>query len=879
MKEIIIRRFVEDKFSELCVEVQTEYKKSSHYKINKIIGKLFLPLFIIGNALFIFVIFVLFTDIVVRAVSFVDGSGVKALFIFLPLYIIGAFIYFVSINSIVIWAYNINNWSFPSGRYYFDGFDKHAKKLGNQWSTVGEFFSVRGLRKIKIKKVKNPLSNITSCTISSCLIALFITFILNLYIFILIKNTEAIYDSEKNVLLLVLIIPCITLYVSHIILLTYRFINKIKYHMKYKSINYPLFEIKVDNFDLKEKEPYYMKHFLKKVYVMSLLSENTSKYQFITEKNYIQFLGQLAQTTSYELISFSDEFEYFSSNEYFNENKIVKMGIDLCIKSLLDLNVDFISEEDQVKYSKLLMVKNDVLVETKASYENFYIRSSGRIAVSISQHGILSNIIEDNLFSNQLVDARYVRRENKLKSLKVRSLRGFDEIIYNLDKLSSREKTGKKPKDKNIQNKSSYFRLFNVKSNLYGFVGYDSSYVQSMMVDDNDYYSDYKTYQFVLKSENELEKKDDVYYLKGDLKSQLFYNNMLIINDEVLKHTKKYFNAEEIKVSCNEEIYSYYICTPKNYSDDVIDSTMSQYFESIERSFIKESILVEPCIIEKKAETLKVFGVLTKRVINYQYNENYQYPNVFITEEIYENICNCDGIQLIRNARSITTNKHVLKKEQIQSINNLNVVEEYSNKYFDFVKNDNIYTYSEEDRKAIRKKNVFTIMLLVCCALILVFINYNFRNLNNSALILDREINTNNIRIHRFLFLIDIPLMVFAYKRFRTIIVSPTAIVLHNKLVHNVRSIPKLGNSYKVNHSILKDDLTMAFFKDKVMFELPIENKEQYINDEIYYNGTSYAMCGVKIKPEQIVEEGEQFVSHLHYAYYINNKKWLSSIK
>lgn len=875
-KEIIAKRIVENKFSEICTDIHIGFQKSFKYKVLRLCAKLTTLIKILAITIFIFMTST-FTSNILEQTSKDDKMNPFLIFFLAFFYII--IVIFV-IFGLVVSYMNITDFRILKSDkrdYYFDGLDMYFNKCDGVIETIDNIFSIQSKINFKIKWSENYKNRVFIKDMKEPIIITSVLLLSSFLIFFLLSNMSFINEKSKLIVIYIYIIVNLIWFlinVSYIFIYNFIFTRE---KNKEQLIGQNTSGIELIDVDY-NRQIYHGLEFLQKVFVMKSVCEVTNDYKFINKDNFIQFLGQLAESTYYELTCIDKKFEYFSRSELFTCNTLIKEGLDMCVHFLSQLELDTLKDLDKKDFDNMLEISADeVLIETLISYNIFYDEGLSPMSAKFATKDLIINMSRDNFFTNQYFDKRYKQRKVNNSTKRYYILKIIDNIIQTVERVWNNKKYKNIHSNENAEKNNSYFRIFNKEGKLYGFVGYDSSYVQDMMENNDNVYSDYKTYQFVLSGESELIFQDDIYYHEGTLTEQLFYKNKLILSEKVLNQIKNYFEYEEIKVSFNEKIFKYYICAPKKYSSDVIDTEMSLFFESIERYFIKESILVEPCIIEKHAEKLKVFGVSTKRVINYNYYEKYNYQNIFVTNNIYEKLKDFEGVQLIRNARSVSPSVQIVEKKRINSINYNNEFASYESKYFKFITNDK-YTYSKEFRKECNRNNIFTIITMIFTIILFLGINDVFSNFNSdySKFFGNHTLNIGRLARLKFLFLV--PLIVYMYNKYRTIIISPISSIKNDSVIHNIRSIPILGNRYKRIHPILKDDLTMAFYKDKVMFELPIENKGQYINDEIYYNGTSFALCGVEIKPEEALRDGEDFISQLHYVYYINNKKWLENI-
>ncbi len=716
-----------------------------------------------------------------------------------------------------------------------------------------------------------------------CKLVILLYFII--HIVSLITLTKIEFENQSNyinILYVYLVILSVTMAIIVVFLITTIIRNRknLKECLK-NDYEYNYFEVVKSDPNIrkftKKNSP-----FLEKVYLMDvILNQKDNQYNFINSNNYAEFLGELAESLTYELVAFEDEFRYLLANDNFTENEYFKKSIDICIAGLCQLDrSELNSLYAENKKSVMMIEKNHLLERSILSVGDYFISSNRGQSSSLAIHGkkLTFGIDEHN---------RNIKTDSRVAQLSMT----IDATMDYIRKIFSIIPKYAAPLSYHYVGLSLIYRFFQpyfFNQRGFGFVGFDSSCLQVLFnpvqthelskkykyCKEFDSSNMYKSYQFVLTGENPLKKQGDYFVSEVALKNQLFYQNMLILSESVIDIIKDYCILTPIEVRYGNQRETYYICEPKTYDKEVLNEEMSLYFEEFGNRLVKHSFLIEPCIIKDRAEELKVFGVVSKRIEEYQYVSDYQYSYVMFTEEIKNLLCGFDDLAIIRNERGVGSDIREEKHNIVSLKSDDEIVLDIANDDFSMLVNKSKYSYPKEERVMYTIHNMKLIFNVALCIALIAGLNYYIYNIPTHLFSNIQEAQIRTIRALRMLNILVAPLLFYMYFVYKRFVISPITVIKQGKLLHRVRSVFGFGKSSVRYHAILDDDLNMAFHKNKIMFELPIENKFKYIDDELYYNGTSYALNGIEVDMEKAVDKGESFVHEVHNVYYQSNQLW-----
>ncbi len=856
----------------------SDYKKSlqSRFRILKFAKIVFL---VIGFYSF-FVLVYGFLDLMYsRDSSWTSMFVALIALVFFVLTMLG--LYFLPLGVIYIFL-DITSSKKPIGKYCFKGFDEYMlnnvnlKRFEKIFMENGIVVKIhRGL----IESIRRFYS--TKISLGDIIIVLYsIIHIGLLYVLTVIDFEDQRYFTGFFYTYLILFIVTMTIILKFLILMyTVNKKNLNEYIEKCYDYNY---------FEVVESKPYIREFskknspFLEKVFLMDvILRQEDNHYNFINSDNYADFLGELAESLTYELVAFEDEFRYLLTNEKFIENDYLKMALDICVEGLARLDRAELNALNTTNVKRVLWTKNNrIFADNIKGVCDYFVSDKIGQDSALAVHGKKLTFGTDEYKRNIKTDSRVSGTDFSERSFLSDAFYWLSTIpTYCLPLSYHYLRMGRYPR---------FFQPYLLTQRGFGFVGIDSSCLQVLFhpakiyephkihrfLKELDSSNMYKSYQFVLTGENPLKKQDDYFVSEVVLKNQLFYQNMLILSEKVVDLIKDYCIITPIEVRYGNQSETYYICEPKTYEKEVLNEQMSLYFEEFGNRLVKNSFLIEPCIIKDRAEELKVFGVVSKRVEEYQYVSDYQYSYVMFTEEIKNHLDGFDDLAIIRNERGVGSDTREEKHNIVSLKSDDEIVLDIANEDFSMFVNKSKYSYPKKERVMYTLQNLNLILNAVICIAIIIAANHYIRNIPTDLFSNIPESELNSVKIFRLINLIVPPLMfysLFIYKRF---VISPVTVIKQGKLLHRVRSVLGFGKSSVRYHAILDDDLNMAFHKNKIMFELPIENKFKYIDDELYYNGTSYALNGIEVNMEKAVDKGESFVHEVHNVYYQSNQVW-----
>ncbi len=883
-KEKIATIIVENKFREICTNIWEDYnssKKRRFVKVNFIFYRITIILLFVLTLISIPMSALIIFDFINEASS--EFKKFLSSAVMAPMFVIFALLLLWIPYGVPNMFFQLRFGKYPSGKYNFDLFEKYP--IDNQkTTTINRVFNLGLENDIEFKVSKGVVEAFNKSYKHRLFASLFVLFeSLVIVGFISLMMSKLSMKDEYIMSLIFNVYVGIIVLVTSICLgscfIAYLKKNRAIKNVKSNGYNPNYYCLRLRGFYDKSYQLLDDRLFSEKSLLMKLVYSHDKSINFIDENNYVDYLGEVAEALAFELAYFDDEYKYLITNDKSTINEFLKEQIDICIMNLSRLKKSELKKlYNETNIDIYTIEENNLLSETMISITSRVTNLFYRLENSIA---LFKNNITygyDRRFRYNRVDNRsaYPRYLYKLRYINDTSVwRKFLSLIpspsFGFNYL------------KNYQ----YFQPYFAEGYGYGFVGYDSSCLRVMynadkehsLANDNpslekfDSSNMYKSYQFVLTSENTLIKRVDYYESEVELKRQLFYQDKLILCETVAMLIKDFCNLEPITVKFGGKMETYYICEPKVYSEKALNPKMSLYFEEFGNRLVKNSCLIEPCIVKRFAEKKKLFGVVSRRVIDYNYFDDYKYSYIIFTEEIYNLLSVFDDLMIIRNERGDgadirddIVNTVELSKNSIIDVN-------YSCDSFEVIRNKDKYSYTTNERNKYLFYN-FRLILNVVIIVIVVFVFKLFIDNLLVDIIYNSEYKLSNVRIFRLAILLLPVVLILITFNLRKLILSPISTIKKGEIIHKIWGMPLISGKTKRKHKVLDDDLNMAFHKNKIMFELPIENKDEYIDDELYYNGTSYALNGIEVNMEKAVDKGESFVHEVHNVYYQSNQVW-----
>lgn len=746
----------------------------------------------------------------------------------------------------------------------FNGLDKYFTFIkGNEYLELDKVFpmnyDVENKFKIKVFKNNEDVANQLRTYIKidrmyklPFYVIAFIIFGVQLY---LIKFNDSSVAYIVNLIYIIIF----SIYILYFIFCTYIFNTekrRVIYDLKNGKPCTFDFEIVKDDFD-----PSINIQYVNKIFVIEEIYKYSETKDIITIDNYDDLLYETILNTITELDYLKDDYLEDKYNPYSYIYPHMHKCIQLCVESLEILDEDILINElkqiNETDYNKNIVSVSD----SKYRIESFKTITG----CNPKNH---SDDYNYPLFKNPTP----YRGNNKgiISDLRVRESYDYLSMHQN---WYLRGKGAVEEKDYIRFDYMKYFHPVLVKDTFYGFGGVSTSLYSSKDFIDNKEFrnNNYISYQFILhnsENDNNLIYEDSTYYINNKPGNQLFYDNKLILSEVVYNILSKYLVGKEIEVVYNGYKYLYYICKPKKYTKKVVNQELSIFVEEYSPILVKNSFLIYPCIVGDVLEEKLLVGIRSSIINDYSLKDH-KYAFIVFNKKVYNSIMEFDDLKIIKNSRGYSTKRTRKVKDNYEV--KVKYTSELIHDYAFSVFKASIKTYRDRQKKMMKNNNrkvysKIAIILTICVILITFdspFITAYFKNVGENTLY--------GSAVLRLKYLLPIVLLASVVNYWKTLVVSPSAYPSTDGILHAIGNIP---NYSRRGFKILNDELRLGFHDDKIMFELPLEDREKYVDREVYYNNATYALYGMKVDFKKAIEEGELFSAKVNEQLYLHNKQW-----
>lgn len=577
---------------------------------------------------------------------------------------------------------------------------------------------------------------------------------------------------------------------------------------------------------------------------------NHSSYDVINVNNYKTYLDELVELIPYELLGISNQYK----TDIYSLNTILMSPV----KDALEICAEFLRAESET--------------ENRLILENEFIFKSFETITTMNADSIKNNYYEE-FFSNlnlstgdeygRLCDFRVKNIGNDIKFRTNKLYKGLSFLVNEkytfLDTLR-------------------YFTPVVNDNKVFGLSGFTSIY-NSENLDDyflkKGVYRGVNCYGFVLSDKQTvMEKISDTHYiLKGEFKEQLFYENLLILNSEVKNIIEEYIDCFSIDVECDRETREYYVCKPKKYSRTVIDDECSIRIDEYGSMYIKNSYLLYPCVNEEVLNKYSLVGITNYAIDEYVVKE-LNYDMFLFNDEIYNLICRFESLKLVKHNLGYSKNRKPKNKKYVNAKMYKMNVNEFSGLH---LVNNNSYAGNQRTMQIMNNvliaKRIITLLLIIT---IVVFSIFYASNLFTNFVNIERMNITDSVRGKLF-YIMPLLMFISIYNYSKRLIFSPKSYISNGVVVQKLGKF--ISKKFEKEFKVCDEPIRLSVFEDKVLFEIPIEDRGKYIDNQLYYNGGSFRLYEMKLDLSKAIMRKNKLYHDINEVYYKNNESWKSVIE
>lgn len=588
-----------------------------------------------------------------------------------------------------------------------------------------------------------------------------------------------------------------------------------------------------------------------------------SDENIITIENYKEYINELVELIPYELIAISDQYIFDLCSINTHLTKPISEALEICSKFLSRCKTSDLEKELEMN------VENYISISDKKN-----------LVESIECNSTMNALdIKENYYSNFNDRVNLVSGDDYGRICDFRVENYNEEIKFRSNKLFKGISFSNRTQYDFLDNRKYFsFQIYNER--VYALSGATSIFYSKIFDDEllkKNSYRGVNAFQFVLNnSEDSLIKvSNGLYRSNSNFKNQMFYENKLILSEEVKDRLIEYIDVVEINIEYQGQERKYYICTPKKYSNQILDEDYSIRIEEYGSTIVKNSRLLIPCIKGEELNKYNFVGVKSYTVSDYNLSEhNY---NIFIFDDtVYNEISKLSDLKIIKHQfgyskhRSFNRQGYVnaqeykvnVPKKDYYLLNEINN-NSYRTQQQAIMKSNNILI-----SKAILLLMIIILSSIIIGAVVLDSISKYFENLGDIAV--------TTLVIERLLYIIPLIMMLSVYNYSRKYIFSPTRKIEQGQVIQRLGKFhsKKLNTSFKVH----RDDLVLAVFENRIVFELPIDNKQLFIENEVYYNNSSFGLYELELDLSKAILKDDELIHEINEVYYLNNESWKQTL-